>query len=67
MWFIYTMEYYSAVEKTKLTPFTAAWMGLDSEMSEKHGYCMTSRTCKSKRYNRLGNITKKRQTHRHRE
>ena len=26
MWCIYTMEYYSAIKKKEIMPFTAAWM-----------------------------------------
>ena len=29
MWYIYTMEYYSAIKKNKIMPFVAAWMEID--------------------------------------
>ena len=50
LWYIYTMEYYSAI-KNKSLPFATAWMDLEnimlSEMSqlEKDKYHMISFIC----------------------
>ena len=32
LWYIYTMEYYTAEEKKELLPFATAWMELESIM-----------------------------------
>ena len=29
MWYIYTREYYSAIKRNKIIPFTATWMDLE--------------------------------------
>ena len=51
LWYIYTMEYYTAERKKELLPFLTSWMELDNIMlseisqSEKHKYHMISLIC----------------------
>ena len=51
MWYIYTMEYYSAIKRKERMAFAATWMDLEiimlSEVSQtvRHQHHMLSPTC----------------------
>ena len=51
MWYIYTMEYYSAIKRTEIGSFVETWMDLEtviqSEVSqkEKNKYCILTHVC----------------------
>ena len=41
MWYIYIMEYYSAIKKNKILPFAATWMDLEGIMPSEIGQTET--------------------------
>ena len=51
MWFIYTMEYYSAIKRNEIGSFVETWMGLESviqsevSQKEKNKCCILMHIC----------------------
>ena len=51
IWYMYTQEYYSAIKKNEIMPFTAIWMDLEIiilnkvSQTEKDKYHMISLIC----------------------
>ena len=63
MWYISTIEYYSAIKRNKILPFATAWIDLEIiilSKLEKDKYHMTSLNVKSKKQKSMN----KTETHR---
>ena len=51
MWYIYAMEYYSAIKRNEMGSFVEMWMDLESviqsevSQKEKNKYCILTHTC----------------------
>ena len=45
MWYIYTMEYYSAIKKNKIMPFAATWMDLENIILSEVSQTKTNTIC----------------------
>ena len=69
--YTYTMKYYSAIKKNEILLFAATWMDLEgimiSECQRETNTVWYHLYVESKKYNKLVNIAKKKQTHRYRE
>jgi len=49
MWYLYSVEYYSAIKKNEIMTFAATWMDLEivmlSEVSQRRNIVMTPLVC----------------------
>ena len=47
LWYVYTMEYYSAIKKNTFESVLMRWMNIPSEVSqkEKHQYSVLTHIC----------------------
>ena len=66
------MRYYSAIKKNEISQFSATWMDMEGIMLSEISQRKTNTVwyhlyVESKKYNKLVNIIKTKQTHRYRE
>ena len=71
MWYVYTMEYYSAIKKNEIVPFTSMWMDLEfiilcEVRHRKDKFHMISLICGTVKTD-TNELIKQKQTHRLRE
>ena len=74
MWYIYTMEYYSAREKNEIMPFAAIWMDLEIIILSETRQRKTNIICITHMWNliflkkiQMNLLTKQKQTYRYQE
>lgn len=71
--YMYTMDTTRQYKRNPILPFTSAWMDLkaiiasEKSQTEKSEYCMISLMCVIQKYDKVENIIKKKQAHRHRK
>ena len=71
MWYVYTMEYYSAIKKNEIVPFTSMWMDLEfiilcEVRHRKDKFHMISLICGTVKTD-TNELIKQKQTHRLKE
>ena len=55
LWYIYTMEYYSAIKRNEIGSFAETWMDLETVIQsevcqkEKNKYCILTHVCETKK------------------